>query len=695
MNIKKIFAIIRVAVIALVLIMVLCFIGIKLMKMQVVDGEMYLAMSKSSYTATLDISAPRGEIVDINGNPLVENRASYNVVISYSFFPKDKAEQNRIILELAKILEADGIEWIDQTPITFTQPYEYTVAEGGSEITRILGKLRLNSYATATNCIDKLIENYDIDDDYTDYEKRIIAGVRYQMILSDFSSKTDYVFVKDIPIETVSKIRELSYVLTGVAISEDAVRVYSSGTLLPHAIGYVGPIYAEEYDSLKADGYTLTDTLGKSGIEKAYERVLRGTVGEKAITVSSDGGVTEEITDEAIPGNTVRLTIDSHFQAKIQNILETHISLLADGTLTKEGYDFTDCNAGAIVVMDINTGGILAMATAPNYDINDLFDNYSELLSREGNPLYNRATEGLYRPGSVMKTVTAIAALNEGIITKDSTYACHRTYDFLDITVNCTGSHGSIGVVKAIEKSCNIFFYQVIQELGLDKFIEYEQAFGLGEAADFEIKTSGGYLASPETFFDLGLDWTVGQVLQAAIGQSEVAVTPLQMCSLAQTIATKGVRYSPYIVDSVWDYGQNEIISKTQPSVAGRVNASQEVFDTVIEGMIAAANNTTSSVYYETNESAKFLSQFSLSPLPHETAIKTGTPQAYNTATQNSTVVGFYPADDPEIAFAVVIENGEYAKYTVRKIIDAYYGYESEVISLGDGKYQSVIVGVE
>lgn len=694
-TLKKILAFLRVALITLILTVVLCFIGIKLMKIQVVDGEKYLAMSKSSSTATQTVSAPRGEIVDSNGSALVENRASYNIIIEYSFFPRDTSEQNRIILEVAKILQADGLAWIDSTPISFSEPYEYTVSEGGTDITRILGKLRLNTYATATNCIDKLIENYEISDEYTAEEQRIIAGVRYQMILSDFSSKTDYVFIKDVPIETVSKISELSYTLTGVAISEDAVRVYSSGTVFPHGIGYVGPIYAEEYQTLKSSGYTLTDTIGKSGIEKAYEDELRGSTGEKTVTVSSDGTVSEEITTEAVPGNTVMLTIDSEFQSKIQTILENHIEALATGVLTKDGYDFTDCNAGAIVVMDINTGGVLAMATAPNYDINDLLDNYSELLSRDGNPLYNRATEGLYRPGSVMKTITAIAALNEGTITKESTYACHRTYDFLDITVNCTGSHGYISVVKAIEKSCNIFFYQVIQELGLDKFMEYETAFGLGQDSGLEIKTSSGYLACPDTFYNLGLDWTVGQVLQAAIGQSEVAVTPLQMCSIAQTIATKGTRYSPYLVDSVWDYSMTEVISKTEPTVAGTVDAGEDVFDTVIEGMIAAANNTTSSTYYETNESAKYLSQFSLSVLPYETAIKTGTPQAYNTATQNSTVVGFYPADDPVIAFAVVIENGEYAKYTVRKIIDAYFGYETEVIDLGDGKYQSVIVNVE
>lgn len=691
MTLKKIFDLLRVVFIAAILIVLLCFTGVRLMKMQVVDGEMYLAMSKSSATATQTVSAVRGEIVDRNGVALVENRASYNVIIEYSFFPKDKQEQNRIILEIAKILDADGLEWIDETPVSFTEPYEYTAEPDSSAVTRILSKLRLNSYATASNCIDKLIENYSISDEYTNEEKRIIAGVRYQMILSDFSSKTDYVFIKDVPIETVSKIRELAHSLPGADIAEDAIRVYSSGDVFPHGIGYVGPIYAEEYESLRDSGYLISDTIGKSGIEKALESSLRGENGEKTITVTSDGDVSEEITVEAIPGNTVKLTIDAEFQAKVQDILEAHIDALATEKLTKDEYDFTDCNAGAIVVMDVDTGAVLAMATAPSYDVNDLFTSYSEVLNRDGNPLYNRATDGLYRPGSVMKTITSIAALSEGIITEDSTYSCHRQYNFLDIVVNCTGSHGAINVVKAVEKSCNIFFYQVIQELGLDKFMEYETAFGLGEAPEFEIRTAGGYLASPDTFYNFGLEWTVGQVLQAAIGQSEVGVTPLQMCSIAQTIATKGTRYSPYLVDSVWDYGMTQMLYETEPTVAGTVPADEDVFDTVIEGMIKAAQNTTANVYYETNPSAEYLAQFSLNPLPYDVAIKTGTPQAYNTATQNSTVVGFYPAHAPEIAFAVVIENGEYAKYTVRKIIDAYYGYETVINDLGDGKFESVI----
>lgn len=687
---KKFFEILRLLFAIALLAVTFIYGGIELMKIQVVDGEKYLAMSKTSTTATQTVPAARGQIVDIDGSPLVENEVSYDVVIEYSFFPKDYESQNEVILGIAKLLQGDGLTWIDETPVSFTKPYEYT-SEKESDITRILNKLRLNSYATAENCIDELIKDYRIADTYTDEEKRIIAGVRYQMILADFSSKTDYIFVKDVPIETATKIRELSHVFTGAGISETAIRVYSSGDVFPHGIGYVGPIYAEEYQALKGEGYLLTDTIGKSGIEKALEATLRGDNGEKEITVSSDGSVTEKISVQAIPGNTVMLTVDSDLQRKLQKILEDHITALASETLTKVDYDFTDCQSGAAVIMDAKTGAILAAATYPSYDINDLLNDYSAVSTAPGAPLYNRAFDGLYRPGSVMKTVTAVAAMSEGIIDENSKYSCHRQYNFLDIVVNCTGSHGAIGVVTAIEKSCNIFFYQVIQELGLDKFMEYQQAFGLGESMNLEVNSSKGYLASPDTFFNLGLDWTVGQVLQASIGQSEVAVTPLQMCVLATTIANYGERLQPYLVDSVWDYNMQNMLSKTEPQVVAKVDADKKVFDTLIQGMIKAGQNTTSSTYYATNPQNEYLAQFSLDVLPYDVAIKTGTPQASNKATQNSTVVGFYPAHDPEIAFAVVIENGEFSKYTVRKIIEAYYGYESVIEDLGDGKFKNNI----
>ncbi len=696
---KRTFEILRV-VVTIALVVVACvYAGIKLMKIQIVDGEMYLSMSKSSTSAEKTVYAARGEIVDRNGVSLVENEVSYNIIIEYSFFPSDTETQNEIILAVAKILEEDGLSWIDETPITFTSPYEFTDDATESQISKIKEELRLNSYATAENCIDRLIENYEISDDYTDEEKRIIAGVRYMMLIGDFSSSIDYTFVTGVPIETVSKIRELSGELDGVDIAESYERVYVQGDIAPHIVGYVGPVYAEEYEELKSEGYLISDTIGKSGIEKALESVLRGTNGTNIVTVSSDGTIEESVSEEVEPGNTVMLTIDSELQAACQEILENHISYLRDGLLTKtdsstgQQLDFSDCEAGAIVVLDVKTGAVLAAATSPTYDINDLLEDYSSVLNADGSPLYNRAFDGLYRPGSVMKTVTATTALAEGIIDTDTLLYCARHYTYLDIVVNCTGSHGYINVVTAIQKSCNIFFYQVIQKVGLDLFLEYEAAFGLGEDPGLEISASSGYLACPDTFAELGLEWTSGQLLQAAIGQSEVAVTPLQMAGIALTIANGGIRYKPYLVDSIWDYNMTECISETEPEVAYVIDADyDEVFAPIIEGMILAGTSTTSATYSASNESAAFLAQFSTDALPDSVAIKTGTPQASNTATQNSTVIGFYPADDPEIAFAVVIENGDYAKYTVRKIIEAYYGWTTEEVETSSGLMESVII---
>ena len=695
---KKLFNIIRLIIALALLVTLTVFAGIRLMKIQVVDGEKYLSMAKRSTTATQNILAVRGEIVDANGLPLVQNRVSYNLIIEHSFFPSSKELQNEVIIKLIRLLEKDGLTWLDTTPITFTEPYEFLPDATSSEIARIKNKLRLNDYATAENCIDALLESYQISSDYTQEEQRFIAGVRYQMILSDFSAKTDYTFAKDIPISTVSKVHELRDSISGADILQDAVRVYAKGNAFPHGLGYVGPIYADEYEVLKSQGYFLTDTVGKSGIERSLESYLRGKTGEKKVTVSSDKTVTQEITTPETPGNTVKLTIDSEFQLKLQEILANHVSYLKDGTLTKRDnqnkvdLDFSDAGCAAAVVIDVKTGAIKGMATTPSYDINDLLTNYSEILNAENSPLYNRATDGIYRPGSVMKTVTAISALNEGIITPEETFECNGEYEFLDITVRCTSKHGRINVTTAIEKSCNIYFYQVIQKVGLDKFLEYQAAFGLGEDIGLEISSSKGYLANPDTFANFNMTWTVGQLLQAAIGQSEVGVTPLQMAVLASTIANNGVRYQPYLVDSVWDYNMTTILKKTEPAIINQLNSDEKVFSAVIEGMIKAGENTTSQTYYGTNEKAAFEAQFSTLALPQKVAIKTGTPQASNKATQNSTVVGFYPADNPEIAFAVVIENGDYAKYTVRKIIEAYYGWETAIEDLGDNRFKSIVI---
>ena len=632
----------------------MAFCGLRLMKIQIVDGSDYFNQTKNPYVSKQVINSTRGEIVDINSKPIVENKVGFSVVIENAFFPSDNVKSNEILNKTVNILKENNINYIESIPVTFEKPYTFK-ENRETDVERLKSTLNLNVYATAENCIDKLIEDYKISDEYTVEEIRIIAGIRYEMLLKSFSISNKFTLAQNVSNDVVTKIKELGLDLSGVDISEEPIRAYTQVDVIPHEIGTVGPIYAEEYDELKYKGYALNDTVGKSGIEYAMEDYLRGTNGIREISTLNGAVVSSKITQNVTPGNTVMLTIDSEFQKKTQGVLDDFIKHL--NTMPK----YTNVNAGAVVVLDAKTGAVLSLATAPTYTIDDYINNYDDILQRENTPLINRATDGLYRPGSTFKVITATAGLNEGIVTNSTTFYCGRTYNkFPDVPVGCTGYHSNIAVTRALQVSCNIYFYELGQMLGIDKITEYAHLYGLGENLGLESGDSVGYLANPETFDNLGLDWTIGQVLQASIGQSEISVTPLQLATAACTVANEGVRYKPYLVDSIYNYTMTEQIKKTEPVIASQININHDgIYDDIKRGMILASQNTPNGEY-------------SLNGLGYDVAIKTGTPQQ-DSRVQDSVFIGFAPADDPQIAFAGIIEGGEYSKYMIRKIIDAYY----------------------
>lgn len=646
--------------------MALCCID--LMKIQIVDGEEYLEKAKTTRTATQVITSPRGEIVDRNGNEIVSNKTGFNVVIEKAFFPSDKQEMNRIILDTVRILQKDGVSWIDTLPITAEQPYEYLEARD-SDIVKLRKNIGVQHYATAADCLAAMYELYEIDSSYTEREKRIIAGIRYEMIIRSFSLSNRYTFAEDIPMDTVVHMKEASYVLDGVDIVEEAIRIYAAGDVAPHLIGTVGAISAEEYAENKDKGYALNDVIGKSGIEKAMESLLRGGKGTRTLELLNGAVVSDTVTEEAKPGNTVQLTIDSAYQRDVQEILENHILWLNNQTSTKA--KGMDANAGAIVVLDAKSGALLAAATSPTYNINDYLTDYASVVNGENAPLTNRATHGLYRPGSTFKTVTATAALNEGFIDRNSTVVCNKVYTYWDdYKPKCTGWHGRINVVTAIEKSCNIFFYEVGRAMGIDMIADYASQYGLAEDLGFETGGEKGRIATPDSLQALHMEWNAGLVVQAAIGQSETGVTPLQMAVQACTIANRGVRYKPYIVDSIHTYNMESLVSKTQPVVAHTIpDKTGETFELVVQGMKQAA----AFVPYSYPAQKDYYTPYLLTDLPKEAAIKTGTPQATTAEDTSSAFIGFYPADDPEIAFSGFVEHGEYSKFMIRQIIEAYY----------------------
>lgn len=642
---------------SIIIVMLVISLGVlssmKLMKLQIVEGDDTMASPRydsNAVTFKREVTPTRGEILDYRGNVIVGNNSRTDIVLQYAFFPSDLQEGNEILLKTYYELQDKEYVFEDVLPISYMMPYKFT-EEDTSRVTELLN---LNVYATADNCIDKLIADYEISDKYNMDEKRIIAGMRYTMLAKDFSYSNDLVLAKNVKRAVVVRLKEMSNILKGVDAVETADREIIRGDILPHEIGMVGPIYAEEYDELKEKGYAMNDEVGKSGIEYAMESELRGKNGLEEVTVLDNAIADIRTIDETVPGQTVKLTVDGTFQIKLQNVLDNYLS--------KFGYyGGRKVEKGALVVLDAKSGAVRGMATAPTYNLKDFERDYEKLLEDERSPMFNRCTWGQYLPGSTFKTVTATAGLNEGVIDGYSSFVCHTNFEYYGGHFSCTGYHGGISVRRAIQVSCNVFFYEVSDDLGIDNITKYAKLYGLGSPLGLETGDASGFLCNPETFAKRNQPWYIGYVIQAGIGNQDCGFTPLQLATVANTIGNKGLRYKPYLVDSLYTYGTKELTSKTKPTVAEQIDLNYDyVYDYIIGGMVDAAYNVPA--------------PYQLTDLGFSVAIKTGTPQTdMNDKTkQNSVFIGFAPAYDPEIAFAGVIEGGEYSKYMVRDIILAY-----------------------
>ena len=646
---------------ALAVLMVLAatiFCAMRLLKIQVVDSDSYTKREVVTNKYTQKIPSTRGQIVDAKGLTIIGNNVSYAVFIDEKNFPTDVAEGNRVLLRLTEILQEAGVEWNDSLPLTRTQPYLFDEEVSERTISSMKRRIGVNAYATAQNCIDVLIKDYEISSEYTPEQQRIIAGLRYSMLDDDFSISNRFEVAKQLPKQTVSLLSELSMQLSGIVIVQQADRVVEIGDVIPHEIGTVGPIFEENAAEYLDKGYDLNAIVGISGIEKAMESELQGKEGVRTITFEDGVPVSDEVTEEMVAGHTVMLTVNSEFQRGLQGILEGFIKDFHK--INKKGEIISSkVKSGAIVVLDAKTGAVLGEATAPTYNLMDYSEMYDVLLEAPDNPLFNRATQGLYRPGSTFKTITATAGLNEGVVNGQTSYQCKQTYFYIDTKFGCTGKHDYISISRAIMVSCNAYFYDLSRNLTIDNITKYAALYGIGQNTGIETRDSAGYMASPEKYRELGLPWTVGQVLQAGIGNGETMVTPLQLANVACTIANEGVRYEPYLVDSIWDYNMENCISKTQPTVAQTIDLNYRyVYHYIEEGMIMASTNN-------------MPDEYSLQNLGYSVAIKTGTPQ-WESRVQDSVFIGYAPAHDPKIAFAGIIEGGEYSKYMIRSILKLY-----------------------
>lgn len=666
--------------IILVALVVLCafLCGLRLLEMQLVDGETYLGMTKQTYVAQQEIDAARGQIVDCNGNVLNSNKIVYNVNLQYTTFPKDdEGKKNEIIYRVLTVLKKNGEEWNDSLPISNTAPYTF-IAGKDKAIETLKSKLNIANYATVDDCIYHLYDSYEISEEYDEEMRRAIAGVRYEMTIKDFSYKNKFVLASDISAETVMELKELSGYLNGVDITESWERQYLESDVASHLRGTVGAISADDYNNLKDQGYTFNDSIGLSGVEKALESELRGTRGTRSITRSHDGReINDEVTTQPVAGNSVMLTLDMELQSLVQDALEYYIKYLQSEYFNPDFKDNPEllksaCHSGAVVVLDVKTGGVLASASYPNYDLNEYVEDYNTVISAENSPVFNRALDGLYRPGSTFKTITAIAGLAEGVITPDSTITCGGVYTYYapGFTPSCLGYHGAINVRVALRYSCNIFFYETARRMDITKLADWAGKFGVGQDLGFELSMKSGQMTSLELYEKLGLTWNPGDVVQAGIGQSETALTPLHLAVQAMTLANKGVRYQPHIVKSVYNYDFSEKLYDKETVIAEDFSdypGMAEYMQAVEEGMLMVTDTLSTIISGE-----GFYNVYDYVGVGNDNvATKTGSPQT-SVNTYNSALVGYYPVDDPEIAFGIMLEDGDRSWVLGANIVSAY-----------------------
>ena len=631
---------------------------IRLMTMQVVEGESYRSYLTEGYSVTKTIEASRGDIVDRYGRSFAGNRVRYDITFDKNNIVKNS--ENSVILELIAILEENGEEWIDNLPLSTEAPFEYTGSENSRA--KLRKHLDLADFASASDVVFRLKEKYGLEE-MSDEDFRKVAGVRYEMDRVGYNYVTPYTFAKDVSEVTINIISEHSYYFQGIEITESYEREYLNGDVAPHIIGITGIIYEEEYANLDKSIYGMNDIIGKSGLEAAFESVLKGKDGKVKITYDAEGEIiSEEIIEEAVPGATVVSTLDMDLQRVTYNALEKQILNLRNTAQPGMG---KESEGGVAVVIKVGTGEILAAANYPSYDLSTYYQDYAELLETDYTPLFNRATEGTYAPGSTFKPLVATAALQLGNIKANTSVNCEHVYTyFTDYQPTCLGHHGKINVRHALGYSCNIFFYEIGRIMGIDNIRQYAYYYGLGEPTGVEIKERIGQVSNPDWASDKGIAWYHGDVLQASIGQGYSLFSPVQMANYVATIANKGVRVNAHFVKSINSHDFSEVLYETPIEVLSDMGMTDYTYETVLSGMLQSSQDSSGFVWND----------FGI-----KVASKTGTPQT-TTKTVNSTFICFAPADDPEIAIAVIIEKG-WQGYTAapvaRDIMEYYFGTES------------------
>lgn len=650
---------------------------IQLFNLQIVHGEEYRETSNSRLTRETVVRAARGSIKDRTGVDLVTTDTGYSVEI-YSTKVDDN-ELNLSIEKLINILESNKDEFVDNLPIKIN-PFEFTYKDENQQ-KEWKKEYEMDENLSAEQAFYHLKEKYNISTEDLELARKIM-DVRYEITRNGYSTTKSVVIAKDISNTSAVQIREQNASLAGMNVITEPIVSYTSGNLAAHLLGYVAQINEEEYETRK-DTYRNDDTIGKSGIQYVFEEYLKGTDGVKQVDMTVDGAITSEyISKEAVSGSDVILTIDANLQKVAEDALKQNLKDISAG---KYG-DKHEAKAGAVVVTNVNTGEILALASYPDYNPARFSEEYTE---DDTGRYINRAITGEYPPGSTFKMVVATAALAEGEITTSTRINDTGVYPYGHHPVcwyyNSYGTgHGYLNVSQALKNSCNYFFYEMGYRLGIDKITEYAGKYGLGKRTGIELEGEGrGNVAKKENATDQGLEWYLSDTLSASIGQSYNKFTPVQMARYISMIANGGKNIDLSVVKSIVKTDGSEVSAdEIDKFVNQKLNTQNEVTEDlkINEDDLAAIRKGMKGVTSEPGGTAYGY----FTDLDIDIAGKTGSAETSVKGQAHAWFAGFAPYENPEIAVVVVVENGSSGGYTAdvaKKIIREYFGMNSEKVT--------------
>ena len=652
----------RVVLLSLVAVL-LAFVGV-LYNLQIVNGAKFLEQSTRKIANTETVQAARGEILDRYGRVLVTNRASYQVSLNTGLMGT-VAQRNETVLELLRLCREQNMTWADSLPVTATPPLQYTVdspfetvrtAEDGTEtrsatsLARLCGALRLKlpEAPTARELVDALRTYFEVEETVGEAEGRALVGVLYEVTLrSKDIVRTAYTFAEDVDIDFITVAKERA--LRGVQIDTVTVREYKT-SYAAHVLGQVGPITAENWDYYREKDYPMNGTVGVDGLEYAFEDLLRGTAGTKDVELNQNGKVVSEswhvdletgLEQAAQPGDNLMLTLDINLQEVVEQALERHVPGMTE-----------ESEKAACVITDM-TGGVLALASYPSYDPANYRRDYNALASDPKQPLFNRALQGLYAPGSTFKMVVAAGALEEGVITRQEKIldtGRYKHYERIEDQPMCWyfrqygRTHGYVNVSEAIRDSCNVFFYETGLRLGIARIDQYAALFGLGEKTGLELYEEAGEVAGPDTSARHDQPWYEGDTMYAAIGQGNTQLTPIQLCNYVATLVNGGSHYPTHLLKAVKSSDYAQVVEEYRPQARDEIHLDSANIAAVKEGMWMVANEGSASYYFR--------------DLPVEVGAKTGTAQVSRNSEAHAIFVAFAPYENPEIAISIVVEHG-------------------------------------